>query len=131
MPFQGSKYNPDLSLKAIAAIVRKELKAALPGAKTSVKSTSSSITVEVTALPPGVEIYLASYMAKPEFDSPPKHTYTADFLRILDVSREVMNAYRCDNSDSQRDYFDRNFSAFVQPAFDLRNAEWLARTGQV
>ena len=31
MPYQGPKYNPDLSTKAIAARVRDDLKAALPG----------------------------------------------------------------------------------------------------
>lgn len=132
MPFQGPKYNPTLTTKAIAAIVRKDLKAALPTVKTSVRSTSSAITVDVVELPAGVQIYSASYLAKPQFDSPsPTYKYTAEFLRICAVARETLDAYRRDDSDSQRDYFDSNFSATVQPAFDLRNAEWVARTGTV
>lgn len=121
---QGPKYNPDLSTKAIAARVRDELKAALPGVKTSVKSTNSSITVEVVKLPPGVKVYSAAYLANPESEAARKHT--PEFQQIATVAKGVLDAYRRDDSDSQRDYFDRNFSASVQSAFDLRDAEWTA-----
>jgi hypothetical protein len=95
----GSKYDRSLSNKAIAALVRADLKAMLPGVKASVCLTSGGISIAVTikSVPAGVDADAA-----------------------LETAKSLLLAYRRSTTESASDYSNTNFHYDVSFSSELR-----------
>lgn len=120
----GSKYNKDLNIKAIAALVRADIKAAvkdgaLPAAKYSVRlerfSGGRALDVTVSGLPFELlneERALADHDAPRAFSRINLHSVGA--MSVERQLERIMAAYNFDGSDIQSDYFHVNFYAHIR-----------------
>lgn len=117
----GSKYDKNLTTVEIAALVRKEIKAAiksgaLPKGKYSVrKDHHKSITVCISGL--GFLVANPDYNRLGERDfvvhQPAERRYTPRARATLKAVEAMLEAYNYDGSDIMSDYFDVNFYSSV------------------
>ena len=109
--WEGSKYDPDLSIKDIAKNIRAYVKATYPTCKFSVTTERGrAMTVALMEAPQSV--------FTPEFGDGHRELYFASvkdkalneygFSMMSDVNDQVV-AYKYNDSDAMRDYFDTNF----------------------
>lgn len=127
--WQGSRYNRQLSAKEIAALLREEFKKELPGVKVSVRQTWSTHTPEITVFimeaPEAVLTervhngYLDMADSWMEGFRKPGETETIEKLtpygkELVGKISGALKSYNYNDSDSQIDYFDRNFFARVE-----------------
>lgn len=123
----GAKYNKDLTRTQIAALIRKDITAALKagelpkGLKTSVRKRNGSIDVEIVAVPAGFRI-LSDASLKGEHVAP-MYWQTEQAREVLAKLEEIHAAYNFDGSDIVTDYFHVNY--YGRAAFDwqLTDAE--------
>lgn len=122
---EGAKYDKNLNVVEIAKRIRADIKAAItagtiPAIKTSVRisrySMGRSIDVTITEAPFVVinPAYTEAYNAGSrvwDLDSITK--YTPEALRVLDVVKDIRDAYNHDRSDAMTDYYDTNFGGGV------------------
>lgn len=127
----GAKYVKGMTVTAISAAIRADVKAALKagelpaGVKVSVrKRDHASITVEVQALPAGFLIHQAA-PANDRYGRTQVRTEAAQTL--LDRLESIAKAYRYDGSRSEVDYFDTNYYASASFSWELERAERLAK----
>lgn len=117
--FRGSKYSATerLDIAEVAKLVRKDIKAQVPGVKVSVRisrySGGQSLDVDVMSVPDGLEV---ANLERVRFDlEHGLYAYThlpllsADGEALLAQIRAIVAAYNRDNSDIQSDYFDVRF----------------------
>lgn len=108
----GSNYRAALSVKEIAAIVRKHLKERFPECKFSVTSKHDSINCYLMAAP-----YAKCTESKDSFgDWLPRHEIDRrqpEIAAIIDYARAYLNSYDYNDSDVYTDYFCRNFYGWV------------------
>lgn len=120
--FRGAKYVDGRDVAEIAKLLRADIKAArkdgslaLPAnAKVSVRidrySMGCSIQVNVSGLTPDQR--WANYAAGPY--ASPAYGGRTDLVQVTYTQlEEMVNAYQRNNSDSQTDYYDVNFSGSV------------------
>lgn len=138
----GSKYSKDLDIKAIAKLVRADIKAsvkdgALPAANYSVRlerfSGGRSLTVTVSGLP--FEL-LNEERVLADHDEPRAfHHGNRRSIGAISVDRQlerIMGAYNFDGSDIQSDYFNVNFYTHIrlEADEDAERKAILARHGR-
>jgi hypothetical protein len=112
---RGTKYDRDLDVVAIAKLLRKDLKAArattlvmLPAhAKISVTTSRYSMGCSLTVRIKGLR------EVEKWIDGDYHNGRTSLCLNIMQACRDLMNAYKRDNSDTMTDYYDVNFSGDV------------------
>lgn len=138
----GSKYSKDLDIKAIASLVRADIKAAikggsLPAAKYSVRlerfSGGRSLTVTASSMPFELlneERALADHDEPHAYHRTPCHSASA--CELEKQLESIMGAYNYDGSDIQSDYFNVNFYQHVrfEADEDAERAAILARNGR-
>ena len=123
----GNNYNKDLSTKEIAALVRKALKAQMPGYKFSTRyesfSGGTSIDVMLKAAPH--KILNARWTEIDRINKGPEASVSlADEQRTISrynertneavgIAKGILNSYNHDGSESQSDYFDVKFYGFA------------------
>lgn len=127
---EGAKYDSSLGVVEIAKRIRADIKAAIaagtiPAIKTSVRisrySMGRSIDVTVTEAPFAIinPAYTEAVNAGScvwDLDGIAK--YTPEALRVLDVIKDIRDAYNYDRSDAMTDYYDTNFGGGV--SYDWR-----------
>lgn len=139
----GSKYDANLSVKEIAAIVRGEIKAAvkagtLPKGKYSVrKEHHNSIRVEIA---PEGEVFDARYLADEDYIRGPMimdgdkmirpSRYVPVVAAAVKTVEAMLWAYNYDGSDIQSDYFNVNFYSNVTVCADYYAAREAYQTAQ-
>lgn len=122
--WQGSRYDNKLSAKEIARLLREEFKKELPGVKVSVRQTWSThtpaITVSIMEAPEAVltERVKSGYLDQADswLEGFRKPWETETLEKLTSYGKELvgkisgaLKSYNYDDSDSQTDYFDRNF----------------------
>lgn len=124
--WQGSRYNSKLSAKEIAQLLRDEFKKELPGVKVSVRQTwathTPEITVSIMEAPEAVltdceqnrKGYLQRADSWLEGFRKPGGTETIEKLtpygkELVGKISGALKSYNYNDSDSQIDYFNRNF----------------------
>lgn len=116
----GNKYEEtkNLSGAEVAKLIRKDLKAAFPGIKFSVRTTGSttheSIDIEVKTLPAGLNLYVPSLLDTVRYSDEAQA-----FIRSVDAVRE---AYNFDHSEIETDYFNVRFYGSVSFSSEVRAA---------
>ncbi len=133
--FVGKKSDIGLSTKEIAKAIRDDIKEARKtgnildaGGKTySVRMKNSSITVELKALPDGVELFSEKYKKHLGQNDPdlPFHggRYSKEVKDTIDKLKSIMAQYERSETDIQTDYFSYNFYSFVNVDYGLENKE--------
>ena len=119
----GKKYDPDLDIKDIAKLVRKDLKAAYRGWKFSVRIERYSKGQDLDVVIKNVDFDLinpdwlrwkvANLGKRAITHNGPAH-FTQTGYAVLKRIREIVNDYNFDDSDSSTDYFHQNFHARVE-----------------
>ena len=119
----GTKYDPDLDIKDIAKLVRKDLKAAYQGCKFSVRIERYSKGQDLDVLIKDVDFdlinpdWLRWKVANPGkrvlTNNGPAHLSPTGNA-VLKRVKEIVAAYNFDDSDSSTDYFHQNFHARVE-----------------
>jgi hypothetical protein len=124
----GSKYlaSRDLDIKAIAKLVRADIKALkLPGVECSVSierySGGQSINVRVKAAP--VQIWTDEYIAANPHDYFEGDRRTEEAQALLAALESTLQAYNMDRSDTQSDYFHVRFYGHAEFCQDLTSAD--------
>jgi hypothetical protein len=134
----GSKYDASLSRKDVAALVRKEIRAAikagsLPPVKVSVRVDDSSIDAVVTSVPTSLRLFNPAHLKFYEehpYDVP-EHSiprYTSEATAVLEAVKGMLDAYNYNLSDTQVDYHNVNFCSSVK--FDWKS-ECARRTAEL
>lgn len=129
----GEKYDPKLTVKEIAKLVKREIKDKYPGIKVSATTRNYNVINIKVWLP---EDNFRAFVTK---DLPDRGLYcfssvlshaerdglsVSEFLRTYAIPNKeahaivsdiytMLNAYNYDGSDAMTDYFDRNFLDFV------------------
>lgn len=121
---RGAKFDKRLSTKDIAALVRKDIAAAIKsgaipkGVKVSVRyesfSGGSALRVNVTALPEGWRVFNPErlrFEKEQPHEIPPRNMarFTPETSALLSQISDLAMAYNRNNSDSMTDYFDVNY----------------------
>jgi hypothetical protein len=108
--WEGDKYNPKLSVKDIAKIIRDELKKKFPKCKFSIKKehhSAMSISLMQAPFNPFTEenrthVSINHYRIKDE-------AITDEAKEVMSYVDELAQSYNFDDSDSMIDYFHTNF----------------------
>lgn len=127
----GEKYNPELKVKDIAKLVKKEIKEKYKNFKVSARTRnyhSIDITVQMPKkqykavdeddLIQGIMYYDIQMRANRDGKSIPEFLKDRNILNkegkaIEDDIEAMLSAYDYNGSDTMTDYFDRNFYGFV------------------
>jgi hypothetical protein len=131
--FEGSKYQStkDLSIREIAALIRKDLKKypTKDGYKFSVRSDifsgGQSIAVTIRSIPEGITVETPEFVAWREqnphssYLSAPQR-YSNELTALMDDVKDIVNAYNFDDSDSSSDYFHSNFYDSIRLDLEVR-----------
>lgn len=108
----GSNYRAGLSVKEIAAIVRKHLKERFPECKFSVTSKHDSINCYLMAAPYAkcteTKDSFGDWLTRQQVDE-----LQPEIAAIIDYARAYLNSYDYNDSDPYTDYFSRNFYGWV------------------
>lgn len=108
----GSNYRSGLSVKEIAAIVRKHLKERFPECKFSVTSKHDSINCYLMAAPYAkcteTKDSFGDWLTRQQVDD-----LQPEIAAIIDYARAYLNSYDYNDSDPYTDYFSRNFYGWV------------------
>ena len=130
--FEGSKYQStkDLSIREIAALIRKDLKkySAKDGYKFSVRSEvfrgGQSIAVTIRSIPEGFTVETPEFVTWRDqnphssyFSAPQR--YSDELTALIDDVKDIVNAYNFDDSDSSSDYF-HNFHDSIRLDLDAK-----------
>lgn len=112
--FEGKNYDPNLSVKEIAAILRKELKKRYPDIKFSIRKDGyNALNADIKELPfiPFSKEYLAYQKeSSPGYVEPFRGTmFNEDYKKIEKDINSLIQSYNFDNSDPMTDYFHVNF----------------------
>lgn len=123
--FHGAKFDKMLTRVQIAALVRKDIKAAvaandLPkGIEVGVRCHGSAITATISAFPGAVLNPARVYAdAVGQWEKRTRGLYTAAVRKACDTIEALMNAYLRDSSDISSDYFNCNFYGSVDVRTD-------------
>lgn len=106
--FVGSNYDPLLTIKDIAKIVRQHLKRQFPECKFSVRCTGyRSITCSLKSSPYKYEKMPGDLMYSQKIEW--KKIHNVEINAILKYCTDLLNSYNFDDSDIQTDYFNAKF----------------------
>ena len=120
----GPKYEAGMDIKDIAKLVRKEIKAAIPGFKFSVSikrfSGGRSLDAYLVDVPDGFSFWEANpdYFPGGFGWNASKIRYSEALREINEKVKEIIAAYNYDGSEIMVDYFDVNFYSSVGVKFE-------------
>lgn len=131
--FEGSKYQStkDLSIREIAALIRKDLKKypTKDGYKFSVRSEvfrgGQSIAVTIRSIPEDIAVETSEFVTWREQNPHSSYLgapqrYSDELTALIDDVKDIVNAYNFDNSDSSSDYFHQNFYDSIRLDLDVK-----------
>ena len=124
----GEKYESTKGLKSaqVAALIRVDIKAQLPGVKVSVKTHTyaGGYSIDICLLSAPVQVMNPQrLLADLDSDFP---VYTAEGQRIISVLEAIHAVYNFDGCDYSTDYFHVRYYGGVGVASELRQAERFA-----
>lgn len=110
--FVGSNYCA-LTVKEIAVEIRKILKSAFPEIKFSITSDYNTIDVTIKSSPYNYSKLEYSYEIESRKYREYEEEHNKELNSIIDYCNKLLSSYNFDDSDSQSDYFHKNFYQHV------------------
>jgi len=111
--WQGQNYNPRLTTKEIAGLIRKQLKKEFPECKFSVryKSFSGGSEINVSLMAAKFKVFNigTGYLQVNHYWLDKQKELTPEAVKVLKRVTKIVNSYNYDDSDPQIDYFNTNF----------------------
>jgi hypothetical protein len=121
--FIGSNYKSGISVKDIAAEIRKHLKTRFPEVKFSITSDYNRITITIKSSP--YQYLKLAY--DPQFEPSEYRKYekenNKEINAIKSYCQKLLDSYNYDDSDSMTDYFDVGFYGHVDMDYNYTQTE--------
>lgn len=128
----GAEYDGSMDVKDIAKLVRKALKAELPGFKFSVNidrfSGGEAIRVGLVEVPAGFNMAVYSEDAAAMYGESRAVVYSPELVELLKAAKDIVERWNYDDSNSMVDYFSVNYYSsvsikFGSPAYENEKAD--------
>lgn len=110
---RGAAYDKNLSVKEIAKLMRKAIKAELPGVKVSVRMHGYNCIRMALQEAPGINceplVPMQIWYEENPYGRPWKDNFDPQMVALMDRLKDILGRWNRDNSDSMSDYFDVNY----------------------
>ena len=129
--WKGENYNPSITTKEVACIIREYLKDVHNDYRFSVRSEYNYLTVTMTEAPSEVFTGEEKHIQINHYYADREDRLTNSAKTVIQDIITVINSYRMDDSDGMIDYFDTNFYISINVGDYDKSVKIVPRTKKV